>query len=357
MIVNKLDIDCLGFPKKLIVSFITLTENERLPLGMPKYIASGSHYYQNARYRFLILHRYKCDLHSIIKNHSVSPKYVLIIASQIIDILEHFHDKGYAHSDIKAENLMVGQCKYDKRLKINDYKVADEKYRHYKNSPVKLTPTLATPEAATSVISCTTPNARLNKSRNVEFSGTQPIRSCRSGRKTSTYEEMLETHYSRSLRPSKKVNYNEELYFERVLHKIGTLPDPIHTNKRRNDSDDDSEEDEEVDDENNPNMIEEDRLFLIDFGLASKFIDSNGQHRPFCMDQRRAHDGTLEFTSRDAHMGAHSRRSDLECLGYNLIYWSQGKFLLDFPLYFNAHANFFLTLKILQFEFVGFQKL
>jgi len=42
------------------------------------------------------------------------------------------------------------------------------------------------------------------------------------------------------------------------------------------------------------------------------------------MDQRRAHDGTLEFTSRDAHLGAHSRRSDLECLGYNLLYWSEG---------------------------------
>jgi hypothetical protein len=42
------------------------------------------------------------------------------------------------------------------------------------------------------------------------------------------------------------------------------------------------------------------------------------------MDQRRAHDGTLEFTSRDAHFGTHSRRSDLECFGYNLIYWSEG---------------------------------
>ena len=53
-------------------------------------------------------------------------------------------------------------------------------------------------------------------------------------------------------------------------------------------------------------------------------MDTTGEHRPFCQDQRRAHDGTIEFTSRDAHFGAHSRRSDLECLGFNLIYWSQG---------------------------------
>lgn len=73
----------------------------------------------------------------------------------------------------------------------------------------------------------------------------------------------------------------------------------------------------------NPTFTE-DRIHLIDFGLALKFIDANGVHRPFVMDQRRAHDGTLEFTSRDAHMGAHSRRSDLECLAYNLIYWQEG---------------------------------
>lgn len=84
---------------------------------------------------------------------------------------------------------------------------------------------------------------------------------------------------------------------------------------------DDDNDDEDDDDSE---WITENRIHLIDFGLALKFIDSTGTHRPFIMDQRRAHDGTLEFTSRDAHMGAHSRRSDLECLAYNLIYWQEG---------------------------------
>ena len=34
--------------------------------------------------------------------------------------------------------------------------------------------------------------------------------------------------------------------------------------------------------------------------------------------------GTIEYTSRDAHIGAHSRRSDLEILGYNLVHWMSG---------------------------------
>lgn len=41
-------------------------------------------------------------------------------------------------------------------------------------------------------------------------------------------------------------------------------------------------------------------------------------------DARRAHDGTMEYTSRDGHTGAHWRRSDLESLGYNMVHWLTG---------------------------------
>ena len=43
-------------------------------------------------------------------------------------------------------------------------------------------------------------------------------------------------------------------------------------------------------------------------------------------DPKRAHDGTVEFTSRDAHMGvAPSRRGDMEILGYCLVQWLCGR--------------------------------
>ncbi|CAO1416311.1 unnamed protein product [Diamesa tonsa] len=162
-------------------------KEDETTVGIPKYIASGSHYFSERRYRFLVMPRFKSDLHSITKLGRLHPKHFLIVCSQIIDVLKLLHEKHYVHSDLKAENIMIG------------------------------------------------------------------------------------------------------LY-----------------------------------DNNETDVDENDRVFVIDYGLATKFIDTNGEHRPFCMDQRRAHDGTLEFTSRDAHFGAHSRRSDLECLGYNLIYWSQG---------------------------------
>lgn len=76
---------------------------------------------------------------------------------------------------------------------------------------------------------------------------------------------------------------------------------------------------------NQKNSIEpEDQIYLIDFGLVERFYSKDGQHREHVEDQRRANNGTVEFSSRDAHIGAFSRRSDLESLGYNLLYWVSG---------------------------------
>lgn len=68
----------------------------------------------------------------------------------------------------------------------------------------------------------------------------------------------------------------------------------------------------------------EDEVYLVDFGLACKYV-SEGKHKPYSEDPRKAHDGTIEFTSRDAHVGAHSRRGDLEILGYNMVQWMCGR--------------------------------
>ncbi|XP_053639117.1 serine/threonine-protein kinase VRK1 isoform X2 [Cherax quadricarinatus] len=64
----------------------------------------------------------------------------------------------------------------------------------------------------------------------------------------------------------------------------------------------------------------ENQVFLVDFGLACRYAN-DGKHKEYKYDQRKAHDGTIEFTSRDAHIGAHSRRGDLEILGYNMTQW------------------------------------
>lgn len=168
------------------------------------------------------------------------------------------------------------------------------------------------------------------------------MRSCRKESNGSeTYDAMVRSHYLR--RSAKKVNYceNEDEengrtsdvddddwgrkneYIKRIFsvkknggRSKGNRSEAKNSDQNTNDLPNDDQEQKE--------LHTEDRIHLIDFGLALKFVDSNGVHRPFVMDQRRAHDGTLEFTSRDAHMGAHSRRSDLECLAYNLIYWKEG---------------------------------
>lgn len=53
-----------------------------------------------------------------------------------------------------------------------------------------------------------------------------------------------------------------------------------------------------------PNDLEKTPAYLLDYGLAYRYRTSNGVHKPFQGDERRAHEGTLEYTSRDAHHGS-----------------------------------------------------
>lgn len=64
----------------------------------------------------------------------------------------------------------------------------------------------------------------------------------------------------------------------------------------------------------------ENQVFLVDFGLASHFTE-----KEFKPDPRKAHNGTIEYTSRDAHMGVPTMRGDMEILGYNMLQWLASK--------------------------------
>jgi vaccinia related kinase len=66
-------------------------------------------------------------------------------------------------------------------------------------------------------------------------------------------------------------------------------------------------------------------VYLLDFGLARSYVNANGVHKKHVYDKSKAHTGTLEYVSRDAHTGAFSRRGDLESLGYNMLEWLCGE--------------------------------
>ncbi|XP_063804524.1 serine/threonine-protein kinase VRK1 isoform X2 [Pseudophryne corroboree] len=68
-----------------------------------------------------------------------------------------------------------------------------------------------------------------------------------------------------------------------------------------------------------------DQVFLVDYGLAYRYCPE-GVHKDYKEDPRKCHNGTIEFTSVDAHKGVNpSRRGDLEILGYCMIQWLCGK--------------------------------
>lgn len=69
----------------------------------------------------------------------------------------------------------------------------------------------------------------------------------------------------------------------------------------------------------------QDQVYLVDFGLASHYTTKN----EYKLDPKKAHNGTIEYTSRDAHMGVPTMRGDLEILGYNVIQWLSGSLLWE----------------------------
>lgn len=64
--------------------------------------------------------------------------------------------------------------------------------------------------------------------------------------------------------------------------------------------------------------------YLVDYGLVDRYLQPDGRHREEKADKKKANNGTVEYRSRDAHIGLVSRRADFECLGYNLIQWLDG---------------------------------
>lgn len=79
------------------------------------------------------------------------------------------------------------------------------------------------------------------------------------------------------------------------------------------------------------------QVYLVDYGLAYRYCPE-GVQKEYKEDPKRCHDGTIEFTSIDAHKGATpSRRGDLEILGYCMVQWLCGQLpwedKLQDPLY------------------------
>ncbi|XP_022606574.1 serine/threonine-protein kinase VRK1 [Seriola dumerili] len=67
------------------------------------------------------------------------------------------------------------------------------------------------------------------------------------------------------------------------------------------------------------------QVYLVDYGLAYRY-SPDGVPKEYKEDPKRCHDGTIEFTSIDAHKGASAcRRSDLEILCYCMVQWLCGR--------------------------------
>ncbi|XP_047540954.1 uncharacterized protein LOC125073904 [Vanessa atalanta] len=318
-------------------------QNKQKRLGMPVYIASGSFTDENTsvKYRFLVLPRYDVDLQKIISRAKVLDKRnVLIIALQILDVLEYLHNQGYTHSDIKSSNLMLGfdGNKFNKMPKPPPSYQKDNKQlvllsRKHKKTKTNKSRTSNYYDDEDFIVRDNRSSLEGLEDNDKRLASVKKkLRKILSDKDSRT----LHRHHAFNLRQlSNYVNYEDLnssvcsdqsyqkllddfgnknlIYASRKIHELNGM-----NIKEINDVDLDEIHKEAVLGQSNG------QVYLLDYGLASKFLDSNGNHKDFGMDARKAHDGTLEYSSRDSHIGAHSRRSDLETLGYNLLDWLTG---------------------------------
>lgn len=306
-------------------------ENKQKRLGMPVYIASGSFTDENSgtKYRFLVLPRYDVDLHKIISFTKIlDVKHVLILAIQILDVLEYLHHEGYTHSDIKSSNLMLG---YDRKVpivKLTPPFRKDLSVKHRKSKPEK-------PRSTSNYYidedfimkDYKSPTSSEDENEKRLASVKKKLRKIL----TDKHSRSENRHHAFNLRQlSSYANYEDlnssvcsDQSYQKLIDDFGNK-NVIQTTKQFQQS---KVNNAQLSDGIYKEAIASQsagQIYLLDYGLASKFLDSEGNHKDFGMDARKAHDGTLEYSSRDSHIGAHSRRSDLETLGYNLLEWLTG---------------------------------
>nr|XP_046257683.1 serine/threonine-protein kinase VRK2 [Scatophagus argus] len=71
------------------------------------------------------------------------------------------------------------------------------------------------------------------------------------------------------------------------------------------------------------------QVYLADYGLSYRYCP-DGVHKEYKENPKKGHNGTIEYTSLDAHKGvAPSRRADLQILGFCLLHWLCGSLPWD----------------------------
>uniref|UniRef100_UPI0037E79818 serine/threonine-protein kinase VRK2 n=1 Tax=Semicossyphus pulcher TaxID=241346 RepID=UPI0037E79818 len=71
------------------------------------------------------------------------------------------------------------------------------------------------------------------------------------------------------------------------------------------------------------------QVYLADYGLSYRYCP-DGLHKDYKENPKKGHNGTIEYTSLDAHKGlVPSRRGDLQILGFCLLHWLCGSLPWD----------------------------
>lgn len=111
-------------------------------LGMPEFIASGTHEIQQLSHRFIVLPRFGRDIAKFFaeQNNQFPLHTVYRLGWQILNVLEYIHQCGYVHGDIKGSNILLGFGKGgDEQCHLLDFGLACKfSTKEFKPDPKKM---------------------------------------------------------------------------------------------------------------------------------------------------------------------------------------------------------------------------
>ncbi|CAD8198887.1 unnamed protein product [Paramecium pentaurelia] len=100
--------------------------------GIPKFIWSGEEY----GYNIIVMQLLGNDLSYHFKQlKRFTLKTALLIAIQLVDVLEKLHFQGVIHRDLKPENILLGSGKDNSKIYLLDFGIS-KIYRNYNNKHI-----------------------------------------------------------------------------------------------------------------------------------------------------------------------------------------------------------------------------
>ncbi|EDL16264.1 vaccinia related kinase 2, isoform CRA_c, partial [Mus musculus] len=251
-------------------------------LGIPVFYGFGLTDFKGKSYRFMVMERLGIDLQKLLdQNGGFKKLTVLQLGIRMLDVLEYIHENEYVHGDIKAANLLLDFTNPDRLShpplsaapsRRSDVEILGYCMLHWLFGKLPWEAKLDDPVAVQSA-----------KTNLLDELPESVLKWAPSGSSCSELVKYL--MYVHNLAYDDKPDYQK---LKKILNPDGVPLGPLEFSTKVQSV--------------HVRTPAQQKVYLADYGLSYRYCP-NGNHKQYQEDPRKGHNGTIEFTSLDAHKG------------------------------------------------------